>query len=190
MNFIPNGVIIQGLASPTDYITKFKYLGINAYYHNPLTKIGDPNCKKASEQAFHKKLDDGYYQILEFISDEELFTRYVRLCKKHTVPIRALFIESESPFEQWKSDLPSCFFIGYEYCEIPFDSQMITDFSYHEPLFAFYDKLNGYGLFNNLSDAKSYKRKYNEELEKGAIGDGEMDAFICKVYEIDLARVP
>ena len=189
MNYIPNGVIIQGLELPTDFMTKVKYLGINAYYHSPLTKINDPECKRISDEVFHKKLDDGCYQMLEFISDVELFKRYVVLCKKHNVPIRALFIESEYSFEKWDGDMPPCRFIGYEYCEIPFDSQMITDFSWHEPLFAFCDRLNEYGLFDSLADAESYKRRYDEELEKGAIGDGEMDTFICRVYEVDLTEI-
>ena len=189
MSLIKNGVIIQSLARPTGFMTRVKYLGINAYYHSPLKKINDPECKRISDEVFSKKLDDGYYQILEFISDEELFKRYVRLCKKHNVEIRALFIESEYSFEMWEGDMPPCRFIGYEYCEIPFDSQMITDFAWHEPLLAFCDRLNEYGLFDSLADAESYKRKYDEEFEKGVIGDGEMDTFICRVYEIDLAGI-
>ena len=186
MRLIQNGVIIQGLSRPTNFMTRVEYLGINSYYHSPLTKISAPECKSISDEVFSKKLDDGYYQILEFISDEELFKRYVGLCKRHSVEIRALFIESEYSFERWEGDMPPCRFIGYEYCEIPFDAQMITDFAWHEPLFAFYDRLNEYGLFDSLADAESYKRKYDEEFEKGAIGDGEMDTFICRVYEIDL----
>ena len=189
MNFIPNGVIIQGLAFPTDYVTKFNYLGINSYHHNPLTRFNDTECKRISDEVFSKKLDDGYYQVLEFISDRDLFIRYARACKKHDIPIRALFIESEYSFEKWERDRPPCHFIGHEYCEIPFDSQMITDFSWHEPLFSFCDRLNEFGLFHDLADAQSYKRKYDEEFEKGAVGDGEMDTFICKVYEIDLAEI-
>ncbi len=39
MNLIPNGVIIQGLNAPTDFMTKVKYSGVNSYYHNPLSQI-------------------------------------------------------------------------------------------------------------------------------------------------------
>ena len=186
MNLIPNGVIIQGLNTPTDFMTKVKYSGVNAYYHNPLSQIKDSDCKSISGEVFHKECDDGCYQILEFISDKDLFIRYVNLCKKHNVPIRALFIESEYAFEHWTEDKPACKFIGYEYCEIPFDSQIITDFSWYTPLHCFLNKLNSYGLFDSIDEAKAFKKKYDEEFDKGNIGDGEMDTFICRVSEIDL----
>jgi len=189
MNFIQNGVIIQDLNSPTDFMTNVKYLGANAYHQHPLCNVNDTECKLITKEVFSKKLDDGFYQSLEFISDKNLLLRYIKLCERHDIPIRVLFIESEYQFERWTEEKPACKFIGYEYCEIPFDSQMITDFSWYTPLHCFYDKLNKFGLFDNISDAEEFKNKYDREFEEGNIGDGEMDTFICKISEVDLNQL-
>ena len=114
------------------------------------------------------------------------YTRAMELHYEMVELIRALFIESEYAFEHWTEDKPACKFIGYEYCEIPFDSQIITDFSWYTPLHYFLNKLNGYGLFDGIDEAEEFKKKYDEEFEKGNIGDGEMDTFICRISEIDL----
>lgn len=189
MGFIQNGIIIQDLNSPTDFMTSISYLGVNAYYHFPLSLIEDTECRKISNEVFSKELDNGFYQILEFISDKNLLVRYIKLCERHDIPIRVLFIESEYQFERWTGERPACKFLGYEYCEIPFDSQLITDFSWYTPLHCFYNKLNNLGLFNNISDAEEFKKKYDREFEEGNIGDGEMDTFICKLFEVDLKQL-
>ncbi len=189
MDFIPNGIIIQDTTSPTDFMNKIKYLGVNAYHSFPLSLIEDIECRNISKEVFSKQLDDGFCQILEFISDKNLLKRYVDLCKKHNIPIRALFIESGYAFESWKEEKPACKFMGYEYCEIPFDSQIITDFSWHTPLHQFFGKLNEFGIFDTVTDVKEFKNKYDKEFNEGNIGDGEMDTFICKIYEVDLNQL-
>ena len=187
MGFIQNGVIVQNLKSPTGYMAK--YLGANAYNHFPLCNVEDIECRRITREVFSKELEDGFYQSLEFISNKNLLMRYVELCKKHNIPLRVLFVESEYPFEQWTEEKPICRFIGYEYCEIPFDSQIITDFSWHTPLHCFRDKINEFGIFDNISDAQEFKNKYDKEFEEGNIGDGEMDTYICKLFEVDLNQL-
>ena len=186
MKFIQNGVIIQDLTSPTNFMSNVKYLGANAYHQHPLCNVNDIACKLITKEVYSKELDDGFYQSLEFISNKNLLQRYINLCKRHDIPIRALFVESQYPFEQWTEEKPDCKFIGYEYCEIPFDSQIITDFSLYTPLHCFYDKLNEFGLFDTIEEAKEFKSKYDKEFDEGNIGDGEMDSFICRISEIDL----
>lgn len=41
-------------------------------------------------------------------------------------------------------------------------------------------------MFDSIGEAKAFKKKYDDEFDKGNIGDGEMDTFICKISEIDL----
>ena len=104
MGFIKNGVIVQNLKSPTGYMAK--YLGANAYNHFPLSNVEDIECRRITREVFSKELEDGFYQSLEFISNKNLLMRYVELCKKHNIPIRVLFVESEYDIMlHWGADL-------------------------------------------------------------------------------------
>ena len=107
-------------------------------------------------------------------------------CKELNIEVRVLQIESDYSDEICEYDFPNAKLIGYEVCEIPFDSQIITDFDWYGPLHKFYIHLNQYGLFNSIEQALKFKEAYEYEYEKGAIGDGEMDIFICKVSEVDV----
>ena len=189
--FFSNGAIVQQLNMPTDYISSscVNYLGINAFYQHPLCGESDSEARLLSEEVLFIKTDDELFLPLEFISNSDLLYRYVLACVRLNIPIRVLFIESTYPFEKWKETLPSMRFIGYEYCEIPFDSQIITDLDWYEPFKKFHNILNEYGLFATLEDALRFKSEYDYEFDKGHIGDGEMSTYVCKVYEVDINKM-
>ena len=184
-----NGAIVQQLDTPNDIFfgrdSQIAYKGIHAYAQNPLLDYADYECRILSEAAISRKEGEFYYS-LEFISDEDLLYRYAKACQKRNIPFRVLFIESAYPFERWHSKTrpPMCF-LGYEYCEIPFDNQIVTDFSWYAPFEKFYPLLNHHGLFAEARDVLAFRKAYDDAWQKGDIGDGEMDTYICRVYEAD-----
>ena len=187
MNLINNGIIIQDLDSPTNYMASLQinYLGINAFHHYPLIMLGDAESKSLNDEVPFKKLGDGSYQQTEFIKTLDLARRYISCCDSHNIQTRALFIKSNCVVDGWIGTLPDMTSIGYEYCEIPFDSQIITDFDWYLPLRKNQKKLNKYGLFDTLDDVLQFKNDYDKEFRDGNIGDGEMSPFVCHIYEIN-----
>lgn len=182
-----NGVIIQDSSAPAFGLTKFygKYLGVNSFYTDPLAKIKNQECVELSDKIFHK-FQDGYYTMLEFVSDPDLLFDYLMECKKINVEVRVLQIESDYSEEICEYVFPKINLIGYEVCEIPFDSQIITDFDWYVPLHRFYDRLNEHGLFNSINHALEFKEAYQYECQNDAIGDGDIDIFVCKISEVDI----
>ena len=183
-----NGVIIQDCSAPSFKLTKFngKYLGVNSFFTDPLSEIKEPECKELSERIFHK-YEDGLYTILEFVSDPDLLFDYLSKCEELDIKVRVLLVESDYPDEICEYNFPKIKLIGYEICEIPFDSQIITDFDWYVPFHKFYNNLNEYGLFKSEKHALEFKEAYEYESQTGSIGDGEIDIFVCKVYEVDIA---
>ena len=183
-----NGAIVQQLTFPTNYLNldEKRYLGINAFYDDPLMSLTDDVSQKLSDEISFRKTDENLYQQTFFISNQDLLRRYTAACKEKNIPIRVLFVESDYEHERWSGELPKMMFIGYEYCEIPFDNQIITDFDWYEPLSRFKKMLNRYGLFDTLQGVMDYKGKYDREFDAGNVGDGEFIAFICKIYEVDI----
>ena len=189
MKFVLNGAIVQG-KQETNYlnIPKVKYTGIHAYYHDPLSDVADIDLRRIADQAMIKKYNDGTCEFLNFITEPEVLFAYINACQKANIEIRVLFLKSNYDGEKWNGEIPENTFLGYEYCEIPFDSQIITDFDWHPSFSRFYQKLNNYGLFQIVDDVIEFKRAYNTAFEKGLLGDGEMDAFVCEVCEVDIEK--
>ena len=185
-----NGVIIQNLGSPAFSLKKIKgkYLGVSSFYDEPLLMIPDPECQKLNDEATWKSLSNGNWIMLQFTPNLDVIYRYLMKCKELNIGIRLLYIESDYPDEVCNYDFENKELLGYEYCEIPFDSQVITDFDWYEPLHKYYDHLNEYGLFNTLEDAEKFKEAYDDAFQKGYIGDGDMDTYICKVYLVDAEK--
>lgn len=181
MIFNPNGVIIQSTDRPTLYVSGFTYLGVKAYHQYPLSNINDALCREITKRVYSKIDPDGYYTPLSFISDESIYREYVEMCRKHSLSFRSLFIESQYSDEIWSSAIPQKTVLGYEYCSIPLDSQIITDLDWYKPLAPMQKKLNQFGLFRSLDDVLCFKDKYDDEWKKGNIGDGEMDTYILRV---------
>ena len=114
-----------------------KYLGVNSFWTDPHSEINDPKCKELSDRIFHK-CQDGYYKMIEFVSDSDLLFDYLLKCKELNIEVRVLKVESEYFDEICEYDFTEAKFIGYEVCEIPFDSQVVTDLDWYVPLHQFY----------------------------------------------------
>lgn len=185
-----NGVIIQSLSSPAFTLKRIKgkYLGVSSYHTDPLLMIPDSECQKLHNEVTWKRLNNEYSILLEFTPNLDVLYRYLIKCKEFNLGVRLLYIESDYPDEVCDYDFEDKKFLGYEYCEIPFDSQVITDFDWYEPLHKYYELLNEYGLFNTVEDAKKFKAAYDDAFQKGYIGDGDMDTYICKVYLVDAEK--
>ena len=179
-----NGVLIQGLDDKTTYAKSFPYHGINAYYQFPLTWLKDDISKKLSDETQFKRIDEYWSSSLELISDPDLYNRYIRHCTAMNVKFRALFMESNYSDEFWTGALPNMEFMGYEYCPIPIDEQIITDLDWYKPFFRFHKLLNHFGLFRTYADAEMFAKAYNEAFLAGKVGDGEMDSYIIRVSRI------
>ena len=188
-NFIAYGFLVQGLDDCSNFVKNFVYNGINAFFQYPLTSINNPECRKLTDEQCSKKITDNQYQSLEFISDLDLLKRYVDCCLKHNINIRILFVESCYLYEEWKEPLLETVFLGYEYCPIPIDEQIISDLDWYKPFSRFWYKLNKNGLFNTYDEVLDFKNTYDLAWRNNEIGDGEMDAFICKVSEIPTERI-
>ena len=185
-----NGILIQDLQYPAFTLKRIKgkYLGVSSFYAEPLLTIKDPECQKLNDEATKIRFSDGYSTFLEFIPNLDILYRYLIKCKELNLGVRLLYIESDYPDEVCDYDFEDKKFLGYEYCEIPFDSQVITDFDWYEPLHKYYDLLNEYGLFNTVEDAEKFKAAYDDAFQKGYIGDGDMDTYIFKLYEVDAEK--
>lgn len=182
--FYDNGIIIQQLDNPMNFRFSFEYQGVNAYHQYPLCGITDKECIELTKEVFSKKTEDGMYEQTEFISSMDLFKRYTDACKKQKIPIRALYIKSNYPFEIWTEQRLPMKFLGYEYLEIPFDLQIITDLDLNSKFTAFKKRLNEFGVFNTLPDVLTFKAEYDKKYLEGKVGDGDYDAYICCIYEI------
>ena len=185
-----NGILIQDLQYPAFSLKRIKgkYLGVSSFYAEPLLTIRDLECQKLNDEATKIRFSDGYSTFLEFIPNLDILYRYLMKCKELNIGIRLLYIESDYPDEVCDYDFEDKKFLGYEYCEIPFDSQVITDFDWYEPLHKYYDLLNEYGLFNTVEDAEKFKAAYDDAFQKGYIGDGDMDTYIFKIYSVDAEK--
>ena len=179
-----NGILIQGLNDKTDYIKNFSYQGINAYFQYPLVGVNDSESRRLTDEQQSKKVSENLYLSQEFISDVGLYTRYLKKCEEMQIKVRALFIESGYSDEIWQDELPKMTFLGYEYCPIPIDEQIITDMDWYKPFSNYWGKLNKYGLFDSYDDVLQFVSEYNKVIDEGKIGDGEMDAYICRISQI------
>ena len=181
-----NGVLICG-TEKRDSVKTFDYEGMCAYWSYPLlTIIGDEECLSLSEEHCHIKTDDNMYIILEFISNPDLYERYLNKCKKLGIGVRVLFLESEYDCEIWQGGELEMEFLGYEYCPVCVDDQVITDIDWYKPFEAYKKRLNKYGLFDTYEEAVAFVADYKKAEESGDIGDGGFDGFIFKVYEVKI----
>lgn len=78
----------------TNYVDSFDYQGICAYWKYPLRAVGDEQCRKLTDEQFSVEVEKGWYVIREFISDPELYRRYLNKCNELKIDVRVLFLES------------------------------------------------------------------------------------------------
>lgn len=182
--FVPNGYLIQDLNKPTNYIKTFKYFGISSYSNFPLSTINSKNCQELTDLQSIKTDADGCNQFLEFISNKELYEDYINCCFENEISIRVLFCESTYKNEVFLDNIPEMNFLGYEYCPVPLDEQIITDLDCFEHLKLYKSKLNKFGLFDIFDDVLLFKKAYDEFVDNEIIGDGLECSHIFKVYAV------
>ncbi|MBQ7048324.1 MAG: hypothetical protein IJN86_05185 [Clostridia bacterium] len=181
-----NGFIVQEFHSPTNYVDSFIYKGIEAYHQWPLLSRYDKTAQELSRKVLWKSLPNGLSEYKEFITERDVLFEYLCECELRQIAVRILFLESDYADEKCVLPDNNLNFIGFEYCSIPIDNIIITDFDMHSnTLFKEYKKnLNEYGLFNSYQDALSFKMRYDELMKSGVVGDGGIDAYIFKVSEL------
>lgn len=192
MKFNPNGFVVQQdgwIPKWREYAKDFNYHGISAFSDYPLYDYRlEPECKAMMDEVWWV-CKDGNFIERSIISDSDLLRRYVALCGRYDIPLRLLFLESEIEDFLWSDPLPEMKFIGYEYCECPFDCQVVSDLSWYEPFDKHRAKLNEYGLFKTLEDALAFKADYDQAFQSGAIGDGDMETYLFRVSEVDVNQI-
>ncbi len=180
-----NGVLIQSLDEPTNYVTKFNYSGINAFHFNPLISANDVESKRLTQEQQNIHIINNQIFCSDLITNHDLLSKYINKCAELHLNIRLLFLRSLYTTEEWSAELPKMTFIGYEYCPFPIDEQIITDLNWYKPLFKFHKELNKYGLFDSLLSINSFVKEYNQLYLTGVIGDGDIDSYICEVFLIE-----
>lgn len=188
----PNGFLIQDLTMKDDPIKQFlsvtNYRGIHRYAQDPLTDdrlYRDPAVRELHARRFSRPAGEGYWYINEFVSEPDLLREYLAGCQVYNRPYRLLFICSDYTDEVWNAPLPPMTLLGYECCEIPFDNCCIYDLLEDEQYFLEHrQKLNEYGLFSDEAACRAFRDEYNRLLSEDKVGDGEVDLYICAVYEV------
>lgn len=181
-----NGILIQATNEPTAIVKNFIYSGINAFWNFPLTWVNDLESRRLTKEQQSKEIEPSIFMNLEFISNEDLYKRYIVKCKSLGLECRVLFIQSMYEQETWVGEIPNMEFLGYEYCPIPIDDQIITDLDWYKPFREHIVKLNEHGLFKTYDDANNFSLDYNIAFNNGKIGDGEANNYICKVFKVIL----
>lgn len=181
-----NGILIQGLNEKNNIIKNFKYEGINAYHQFPLSSCIDGECMRLTREQRSRETEKEQFISMEFISSRSLYDRYLARCSQMELPVRALLVESDYDTEIWEGALPPARFLGYEYCPIPIDNQIVTDMDWYKPFAKYRSSLNEYGLFYTYEDIAAFVNDYQKAMNANEIGDGEMAAFICRVSQVVL----
>lgn len=177
----PNGFIIQDASTIMYRPNNFKYFGINAFPSFPLTCFTDELSRSLSKKQQSRRCSDGKYERLEFISDPILLEQYLSVCQSKNIPVRVLFVESRYEQELWIDSTPDRVILGFEYCPLPVDEQIISDVDWYPPLKNFWTNLNSYGLFSSYQDAQLFQNSYDKYVSTDQIGDGIERAYIMRI---------
>ena len=189
---IPNGFLIQDLTVEDltfrQVLSQANYRGVHSCAQDPLTDdrlCRDPAVRELRNRRFSRPAGEGYWYINEFVSEPGLLREYLAGCQVYDRPYRLLFICSDYTDEVWEAPLPPMTLLGYECCEIPFDCYCICELLGDERYFAEHrQKLNQYGLFSDEAACCAFRDEYNRLLSEDKVGDGEVDLYVCAVYEV------
>ncbi len=190
-NYTPNGFVVCA-TSGTDYAPDngfFKdkditlYRGVHRYKDCPLSlESKDKHICALAQEQFYQVEGDIW---TSFISDADLLKRYVEACFAEGYTLRLLYVESGYALEKYSGAIPKGAFLGYEVCEIPLDACTVYDLYICDFYENFRQRLNENGLFENEKDAVEFMEQYNKDLEAGKVGDGDVELYVCKVFEIN-----
>lgn len=179
-----NGVLVYE-TEKKGVIKTFDYEGVCAYWQYPLRGIEEKECRLLDKEQCWKE-EPNWFVLRNFISNPDLYQRYLNKCKELGIGVRVLFLESEYDCEIWQGGELEMEFLGYEYCPVCGDDQVITDIDWYKPFEAYKKRLNKYGLFDTYEEAVAFVADYKKAEESGDIGDGGFDGFIFKVYEVKI----
>ena len=188
----PNGFLIQDLTiedpAIKQFLPKANYRGVHRFAQDHLTDdrlCRDPAVRELRNRRFSRPAGEGYWYINEFVSDPDLLRDYLAGCQAYDRPYRLLFICSDYTDEVWNAPLPPMTLLGYECCEIPFDACCTYDLLEDKQYFSEHRKrLNEYGLFPDEAACHAFRDEYGRLLAEDKIGDGEVDLYVCAVYEV------
>ena len=187
----PNGFLIQDLTVENHVMKEIpamvNYRGVHGYAQDPLTDNSlyrDPAIRSLRDCRFSRPAGEGYWYVNEFVSNPDLLQEYLAGCQAYDRPYRLLFICSDYTDEVWNAPLPPMTLLGYECCEIPFDDCCIYELFECEYLVEHRQVLNEHGLFPIEAACRAFRDEYNRLLAEDKVGDGEVDLYICAVYEV------
>ena len=184
--FYKNGIVVQGIHEKNNNITNSQYQGLSAFHNYPLTSLTDIESRNLTQEQQFRKDENDMNEILEFISNQSLYQRYLKKCMTENISIRVLFVEINYAQEIWNGELPERNFLGYEYSPLPIDDQIATDLDWYSPFAHFRNRLNCNGLFQTYNEVLEFSQEYDKAFLQQEVGDGAFEAYICRIYEVKL----
>ena len=192
MKYNLNGLLIYdtSIYGPfiKDNVKCINYHGVHEFERFPLLQFQqDVECRELSDMQFSKQIGENAFQFLNFITSIEFALRLIIKCCEKDILLRALFVESDGYTEEiWENAIPERSFLGYEVMEIPLDPWTLLDLANREQYGRYREELNENGLFKTEETAAAFRETYRRELEAGLVGDGPVDLFLCRIYEVAL----
>ncbi len=192
MKYNLNGLLIYdtSIYGPfiKDNVKCINYHGVHEFERFPLLQFQqDVECRELSDMQFSKQIGENAFQFLNFITSIEFALRLIIKCCEKNILLRALFVESDGYTEEiWENAIPERRFLGYEVMEIPLDPWTLLDLANREQYERYRKALNENGLFKTEETAAAFRETYRRELEAGLVGDGPVDLFLCRIYEVAL----
>lgn len=192
MRWYANGILIQEVNRKNLFVEKyadfFLYHGVHAFNTAPLVWFEkDKDAYELFRRQGCKQLGENAYQFTEFFTEKGLLKAYIGKCQALQISLRLLFVESDGYTEEiWENAIPEKRFLGYEVMEIPLDPWTLLDLANREQYERYREELNENGLFKTEETAAAFRETYRRELEAGLVGDGPVDLFLCRIYEVAL----
>ena len=188
-----NGFYIQDVSKNiTDFLSEGRfglvdkvYNGVARYLHFPLLRCSDESSKTITDTMTKNIYEDLSieHNILPLwvINNFNLYKEYLKQCEHLNIKTRVLFIESTRQYPLWKEILPELKTIGYEIITPNLCDESFCWLLNSQKYKRFAEKLNQYGLFDDLETAKEF---YNELKEKEYDLIEECDGIIARVSEL------
>ena len=199
MEYVNNGLYIQDINKEHSMLRDFlgttlkQYAGINRFFYPFFSEDEDEDFNRTYWKVHYSEPDaDNMKQLYFFINDKNNAKKYIDMCKSRGISMRFLFVQSTYKDEIWNGNVPEGKFLGYEVDELASDPYTLMDLFglNNADLYRKYvARLNEYALFETEEDAVAFKQEYERDLAEGLIGDGDVDLYICKLYEISESEI-
>jgi len=192
VDYIKNGILVQNIEEKNIFLQKyassFLYHGVHEFSELPLAGIkNDREAAELFDKQIAKQLGEKAYQFTEFFTEKGLLKAYIGKCQALQISLRLLFVESDGYTEEiWENAIPERSFLGYEVMEIPLDPWTLLDLANREQYERYREALNENGHERAGHPGEAETGTYRRELEAGLVGDGPVDLFLCRIYEVAL----